>query len=140
MERLGSNRCNGWKPHLEGPLINLRWASPGYFEATRQRLIAGRFLEERDRNLNSAVLSEGEAKALWANEDPIGGQVRIEGRIFTVVGVVGDSRNTSLKSPPARMAYVHFKDRPPFPTYFLIRTANAGALASAMRQAIWRYA
>jgi predicted permease len=127
------------KPNLETPLINFRWVSPGYFETTRQRLVVGRFFEERDRNLSNVVLSEGEAKALWGGGDPIGGQVKIEGRVFTVIGVVADSRSTSLKTPPARMAYVHYKDRPPFPSYFLIRAANAGALASAMRQAIWKY-
>ncbi|MGA7237387.1 MAG: ABC transporter permease [Bryobacteraceae bacterium] len=126
-------------PNLETPLINLRWVGPGYFETTRQRLLAGRFFEERDRNLTNAVLSEGEAKALWGNDNPIGGKVQIEGRIFTVIGIVADSRNTSLKTPPARMAYVHYRDRPPFPTYFLIRAANAGALGAIMRQAIWKY-
>jgi predicted permease len=126
------------KPHLES-LINFRWVSPGYFETTRQRLVAGRFFEERDRNSSNVVLSEGEAQALWGNDNPLGGQVKIEGRLFTVIGVVADSRNTSLKAPPARMAYVHYKDRPPFPTYFLIRAANVDALASAMRQAIWKY-
>lgn len=127
------------KPELKSPLINFRWVSPGYFETTRQRLVAGRFFEERDRNLSNAVLSEDEAKVLWGNDDPIGGQVKIEGRTFTVIGVVADSRNTSLKTPPARMAYVHYVDRPPFPTYFLVRAAKAGGLISAMRQAIWRY-
>jgi predicted permease len=127
------------KPSLETPLINLRWVSPGYFETTRQRLLAGRFFEERDRNSTSVVLSEGEAKALWESGDPIGGRVKIEGRPFTVIGVVADSRNTSLKTPPPRMAYVHYKDRPPYPTYFLIRAPSAGAMASAMRQAIWKY-
>ena len=127
------------KPQLESPLINFRWVSPGYFEATRQRLVAGRYFEERDRNLTGVVLSENEAKALWDNDNPIGRQVKIEGRVFTVIGVVADSRNTSLKTPPARMAYAHYKDRPPFPTYFLIRGANVGALASAIRQAIWKY-
>jgi predicted permease len=127
------------KPNMETPLINLRWVSTGYFETTRQRLLAGRFFEERDRNLSNVVLSEGEAKALWESRDPIGGQVKIEGRLFSVIGVVADSRSTSLKAPPARMAYVHYKDRPPYPTYFLIRAADAGGLASAMRQAIWKY-
>ena len=58
-----------------------------------------------------------------------------------MIGVVSDSRNTSLKSPPPRMAYVHYKDRPPYSTFFLIRAAgSASALASSMRQAIWKYA
>ena len=126
------------KPHLETPLINFRWVSPGYFETTGQRLVAGRFLDEHD--LHGVVLSEGEARALWKDQSAIGGQVKIEGRIFTVVGVVADSRNTSLKSPPPPMAYVHYRDKPPFPTYFLVRSAGSvDSVISSMRQAIWKY-
>lgn len=128
------------RPNQEAPLINLRWVSPGYFETMRERLIAGRFFEERDRNLSSVVLSEGEAKALWQNENPIGGQIKTEGRQFTVIGVVADSRTTSLKSPPVKMAYLHYKDRPPYGTYFMVRGGqSAPALVSSMRQAIWKY-
>jgi len=129
------------RPNLETPLINFRWVSPGYFEATGQRLVAGRFLEERDGVVKGVVLSESEARSVWGSESPIGGRVRIEGRTFTVVGVVADSRNTSLKTPPARMAYVHYQDRPPYSNYFLVRSnASPGALAASMRQAIWKYA
>lgn len=88
------------KPNLETPLINFRWVSPGYFETTHQPLVACRFFEERDRNLTNVVLSEGEAKALWGGADPIGGQVRIEGRVFTVIGVVADSRNNRSRRRP----------------------------------------
>ena len=129
------------RPDQDAPLLNLRWASAGYFETMREKLVAGRFFEERDRNLSSAVLSESEAKALWHNENPIGGQVQVEGRTFTVIGVVADSRITSLKSPPVKMAYLHYKDRPPYATFFVVRGAQpADALVSSMRQAIWKYA
>ncbi|MBI1899370.1 MAG: ABC transporter permease [Acidobacteria bacterium] len=129
------------RPNQEGPLVNARWVSPGYFEATRQKLVAGRFFEERDRNLNSVVLSEGEAKALWGSGNPIGHQVRVLGRTHTVIGVVADSRGTSLKSAPARMAYVHYHYRPPYTTFFLVRgTPGAEAFVSGMRQAVWKHA
>lgn len=129
------------RPDLEAPLLNLRWVSPGYFETMREKLVAGRFFEERDRNLSSAVLSESEANALWQNENPIGAQVTIEGRTFTVIGIVADSRSTSLKSAPAKMAYVHYKDRPPFGTYFVVRGLQpTEALIASMREAIWKYA
>lgn len=124
------------RPNQQGPLVNARWVSPGYFEATRQKLIAGRFFEERDRNLNGIILSEGEARALWGSDDPIGGQVRALGRTFSVIGIVGDSRNTSLKAAPARMAYVHYNYRTPGTTFFLAR----GAPVSSMREAIWKHA
>jgi predicted permease len=129
------------RPDREGPLINLRWVSPGYFESTRQKLVAGRWFEERDRNVNSTILSEGEAKALWGNENPIGGHVRIRGRNCEVIGVVADSRNTSLKAVPAKMAYLHYKDQPPYATYFVARISGAAnALLPELRGAIWKYA
>jgi predicted permease len=128
------------QPRQETPLINLRWVSPGYFEGMREKLIAGRFFEERDRNLNSVVLSEGEAKALWQQENPIGGQIKTQGKQYTVIGVVADSRNTSLKAPPVKMAYLHYKSRPPYATYFIARGGqSAQALVSSVRQAIWSY-
>ena len=129
------------RPGQQESLINLRWASPGYFEGMRQKLVAGRFFEERDRNGRSVVLSEGAAKALWPNENPIDGQVRTQGRQFTVIGVVADSRNTSLKAEPVRMAYLHYGNRPPYSLYFVARGEQSGqALVSGMRQAIWQYA
>jgi predicted permease len=129
------------RPNQEGPLVNARWASPGYFEATGQKLIAGRFFEERDRNLDNVVISEGEAKALWGSENPLGSQVKILGRTHTVIGVVADSRTTSLKTAPAKIAYVHYKYRPPYTTFFLVRgTHGAEELVSSMRQAVWSHA
>ncbi|MGH9632891.1 MAG: FtsX-like permease family protein, partial [Bryobacteraceae bacterium] len=129
------------RPNPEGPLVNARWVSPGYFEDTRQRLIAGRFFEERDRNLDSVVITEGEAKALWGSENPIGSQVSLLGRTHTVIGVVGDSRTTSLKTGPAKIAYVHYKYRTPYEAFFVVRSAHASEdLLAGMRQAIWQYA
>ncbi len=121
------------------PLVNARWVSPGYFETTRQRLVAGRFFEERDRNLDSVVLSEGEARALWGTGNPIGGEVQFLGRPHTVIGVVADSRSTSLKTAPARIAYVHYRYRTPYTSIFVARGEHAGdQLVSGMRQAIWK--
>jgi ABC-type antimicrobial peptide transport system permease subunit len=39
------------------------------------------------------------------------------------------------------MAYLHYKDQPPYATFFMVRRAQAAdALVSSMRQAIWKYA
>jgi predicted permease len=129
------------RPTDEVPLINLRWVSPGYFETVREPIIAGRSFEERDRNLHSAVVSEGEAKALFGGDDPIGREIITQGRTFSVIGVVADSRNTSLKSAPVRTAYLHYTDRPPYVAFLLARGPQPlDALMSTMRQAIWNYA
>ena len=129
----GLQRVDG--PNRQDLLINLRWASPGYFETMGQKLVAGRFLEERDRSAASVVITEGTAKALWQEQSAIGGQVRTQGKEFTVVGVVADSRTTSLKAEPVRMAYLHCNQRPLFTMYFVARGAQSGdALVSAMRR------
>lgn len=130
------------KPSEES-LVNMRWVSPGYFETLGERLVAGRFFEERDRKLKSAVLSEGLAKALWANENPIGAQIAARGDKYTIIGVVADSRNTSLKSMPPRMVYLHLADqRRLFAITFAVRAGSqpADGLLNGMRQAIWKYA
>ncbi|HXJ37703.1 MAG TPA: FtsX-like permease family protein, partial [Bryobacteraceae bacterium] len=123
------------------PLINLRWASPGYFEAIQTRLVAGRLFEERDRELKNVILSESEAKALWGTGDPIGGEVLLRGQKMTVIGVVADSRNTSLKAAPPKMAWMMFNQQTPFQTFFMVRGTRPGdSLATAVRQAIWAHA
>ncbi|MBS1825948.1 MAG: ABC transporter permease [Acidobacteria bacterium] len=126
------------RPEAEGTMVNARWVSPGYFEATRQRLIAGRFFEERDRNLDSAVISEGAAKALWGEANPVGNAVDVLGRRHSVIGVVADSRMTSLKTAPVKTAYVHYKYRPPMTTSFVVRgKGGAEGFVTGLRQAIW---
>ena len=133
------------RPGQKTPLVNLRWVSPGYFETIHERLLAGRFFEERDRNLNSIVLSQGEARALWPNGEALNAGIEVEGRKFNVIGIVADARTTSLKSAPVSMAYAHYKDRPPFTTFFLVRLKPSADfvvsnILSKMRQAIWRQA
>lgn len=129
------------RPGQDGPLLNLRWVSPEYFETMGEKLVAGRFFEERDRNLNSVVISESEAKALFPGANAVGAQLKKEDRIYTVIGVVADSRNTSLKSAPPRMGYLHYKDNPPYATFFAVRSVQAPeALAARVRQTIWKRA
>jgi predicted permease len=129
------------RPRQRTPMLNLRWVSPGYFETLGQKMVRGRAFEERDRNLNSMVVSEGLARSVWPDRDPVGAEVGVEGRKFTIIGVVADTRIASLKSSPVNMAYTHYKDRPPFADFFVVRgRGSAASLAPAVRDAIWRYA
>lgn len=122
-------------------VINLRWASGGYFETMRHRLVAGRFLEDRDREGKGAVITEGVARTLWPGESAVGGKVEVQGREYTVVGVVADARTASLKTPPPRVAYIHFAERAPAILFFVARgKQTAETLASDLRQAIWKHA
>ncbi len=133
------------RPVGDHPLANMRWVSPGYFETIREKLIAGRFFEERDRQGKTAIISEAAAKAAWPGADPIGRQIKhrdsaYHDNAYTVIGIVGDAHNNSLKLPPANMVYLLYTELPPFPTFFLVRSPQSpDTLAAAMRQAIWDY-
>lgn len=128
------------QPDRESALANYRWISPDYFSTLQQHILAGRDLDARDRTLKNAVISEATAKAVWPNQDPIGHQFLHNGRPFTVVGVVADAHNNSLRAAPVNMVYLPYWDNPPYGSIFLVRsTQNTTLLAAAVRKAIWSY-
>ncbi|MCW5965941.1 MAG: ABC transporter permease [Bryobacterales bacterium] len=129
------------KREQKGVLMNLRWASPGYFEALSHELIAGRFLEERDRATRGVLITEGGARSLWRDETAVGGKIEVNGIQYTVVGVVGDARTASLKAPPPNMVYIHYGEQPPYQLFFMVRgNQPSEALLFDLRQAIWKHA
>jgi putative ABC transport system permease protein len=94
----------------------LRYVSPGYFEALRIPLRRGRFLTGRDTVGAPRVIlvNEALARKYFPNEDPIG---RSTDRGM-IVGVVGDVRTSRLDLPAAPEIYYAFAQ-------------NAGATADA---------
>ncbi len=72
----------------------LYYILPGYFDALGIPLRRGRLLEPRDIRSGSevAVISEGAAKLLFPDRDPVGALVSNgRGRSLVVIGVVGDT-------------------------------------------------
>jgi len=84
------------------PILNHQIATPGYFEALRIPLRAGRFFTDRDTadSPRVVIVSETTAKRLWPGQNPIGKGLKMwsftrEGprrAPRTVVGVVSDVR------------------------------------------------
>src|SRR5207244_591001 len=81
-----------------GTLANYRWIGPDYFTTLQQGIVEGRPLNAHDRTVKNAVISQATAKAVWPNESPINHQFKRNGNTFTVVGVVADARNNSLRT------------------------------------------
>ena len=120
------------------PLWNMRWVSGQYFGVMRERLMAGRFLEERDRDSTNAVISESSAKAAWSGENPIGRQFNWQGKLCTIVGVVADARTNSLKDLPPNTVYLPYRTLAYNTSVFLVRSAqNPEMLVDSVRRAIW---
>ncbi len=62
------------RPREANPTLNHQIATPGYFEAMRIPLRAGRFFTDRDTAdvPRVAIVSESTARRLWPGQDPIG--------------------------------------------------------------------
>ncbi len=86
------------------PLVGVIWASPGYFDTLRIRLIRGRNFSDHDRagQPKVVVINESAARALWGTSDPIGKRIALGQGGFQdgaeVVGLVGDVRYGAVET------------------------------------------
>ena len=83
---------------------------PGFFDAARVRLLAGRYPtdDELRHNAPVVVVSQAIASAYWPDRPAVGATLLREGsppRPYTVIGVVADTRMKALDSPPAGEIY-----------------------------------
>jgi putative ABC transport system permease protein len=123
--------------------------SPGYFDTMSIPLRGGRLLNERDRaGAPTAVLiSESFAKRKFPRQTPIGQRVRLGAAVghadspwATIVGVVGDVKQTSLAVSASDAFYTTTTqwDWVDTAQSIVVRTrGDAAALAPAIRKAIW---
>jgi predicted permease len=118
--------------------------SPGYFHVMRIPLLRGRFFSEQDSpsNPNVAIISETLARHYFADQDPIGRQMRFgfppNGNVAReIVGVVGDVRDVALSQIPGSMMYVPFAQAPLYGGEVVVRSSlSASSVAAAIRHAV----
>jgi putative ABC transport system permease protein len=125
---------------------NFRVASGSYFKAMNIPLVRGRLFDERDtpQSPHVAVISESLAASRWPNEDPLGKVIQfgnMDGDLhpFTIVGVVGDVRESSLAVPPRPIFYAFYRQRPRVASTFnLVLQGNVGtaSVIAAARRAM----
>lgn len=136
------------RPLAQRPLAQRRAASAGYFAALGIPLLQGRVFTAADRaaaadgkSLVPAVISRSMAAQLWPGRDPIGQQFgwNDDSRpLDTVIGVVGDIRSRDLSLAPEFTVYQPYTWNAQSPVVFALRSsARPGALAPALRQALW---
>ncbi|HSL53827.1 MAG TPA: FtsX-like permease family protein [Pyrinomonadaceae bacterium] len=120
--------------------------SPGYLETMAIPLRHGRLLNAHDTANTPpvVVISESLARSKFQDQDPIGQRLRLganDGPWSTIVGVVGDVKQTSLTASQTNAVYMTtaqwrlFADRA---LWLVVRARGDSAeLAPAIRQAIW---
>ena len=90
-----------------------RVISPGYLTTMRIPLLRGRDLSEQDtaNSLPVVLINAQMARIYWPDEDPLGRRIWFDSfspkeQWLTIVGIVGDVRESALWRPAAPTAYV----------------------------------
>ena len=125
-------------------LVGRVTVTPGYFQTMGIPLLQGRGFTEQDR-LGSrpvVVVSENLAQRYWPGQEPLGQLFKLDRAESaapwrTVVGVVGDMRQTSLGEPPRLEAYRPHAQAPQATMSLVVRTrTDPGAMTTAIQSAI----
>jgi predicted permease len=136
----------GYKPRAEADKENgYDRVGPRYFEVAGTRIVAGRGIgpEDNEHTQKVAVINEKMARFYFPHGDAIGrhlfdkiGNDRVA---YTIVGVVGDAKQSDLRLPAERRFYVSFLQRPDSVSFvnFEIRTYTPSErVIAAVRRAI----
>jgi predicted permease len=128
-----------------GQRVLLVQTTPDYLSTMRIPLRAGRWLNESDNQpeLLNVVVNEAAARAYWPGRNPIGASGRLyqaDGDRFSIVGVVGDVRNSGLNRPPSPELYISASLQAANPMNVVVRSALPtdqliGAVRRTIRQA-----
>ncbi len=119
-------------------------ATDGYFRTLGIPLVRGRIFDGRDGadSPHVAVITESLARARWPDQDPIGRTIQfgnMDGdlRLLTIVGVVGDTHEYGLDTPPRPTVYVNLLQRPRSDVTLTMRSdADTRSVVSAARSTL----
>ena len=115
---------------------------PGYFEAMKIRLVAGRYFDARDgaQSPHVLIINEAVARNVFRNENPIGKRLQMGFNRFSgeIVGVVGNTKDLTLDLASSEAVYAAYRQAPYWGTMVLtIRTtSDALSLSGAVRELV----
>ena len=137
---------DGYRPRTPEQL----WAAEarvnaGYRRALGVSLIAGTDLDPRDvRDARPvAMVNQTMAQRYWGDASPVGRRVRLGTESdatpwLTIIGVVGDVRNSDVDQPSLPQVYVPYTVAPGNAMAVFVRTEDDPlALSPDVRQAVW---
>ncbi|HXZ12923.1 MAG TPA: ABC transporter permease [Candidatus Sulfotelmatobacter sp.] len=114
----------------ESPGCEVRVIEPDYFRTMHIPLVRGRYFTEREETEEShvVIINERLAREFWPHEDPLGRQITIDMKDVnvptTIVGIAGDSKDSSLGSAALPTAYWPHPELPYNFMTLVIRTAG----------------
>jgi predicted permease len=125
----------------QGVLAFLYVVGPGYLQAMGIPLDAGREFTAEDNLADRppvVLINESMARRLWPNQQAVGRQIRTGGfkQPLTIVGVVGDVRQSSLDEGAVLQVYIGERYFGSPPDLIVRSTMSPETLASSLRRTI----
>ncbi len=122
----------------EGSTAGLYRVSPRFFETMGIASLAGRLFNDADTASapQVAVVNRTLAQRFWPGRNSLGEQIEIEGRLRTIVGIIGDLRSVPLHKTAVPEIWVPFLQAPSTTMMLTLRTRSDDPLkvCSAIRQ------
>ncbi len=125
------------------PLVtDVAFASDGFFKAMQISIVRGREFVATDQreSLRVAVVNQTFMKRFFGDRDMIGHRIHVgppKGVWVEIVGIVGDTAQTSLVTPPPALLYMPYAQRPFWITSFVVRTSREPrTVAPELRKAV----
>jgi putative ABC transport system permease protein len=119
-----------------------RQVMPGYRAAMGIPLIAGRWLDQRDRadSPGTIVVDQAFARRFFPGENAIGKRLQLMGdpqAMREIVGIVGNVSHTALSDPQRPEMYIAYAQyQPPTMNLVVRATANPNVLAAALYETV----
>jgi putative ABC transport system permease protein len=128
----------------DAPQASYSSVSPNYFRTLGIPLRAGREFTQRDNrdSTDVAIINETMARRFFSDQDPIGKRVKIDylNRPISleIVGVVGDTKQSSVADQTGVGIYVSYFQYPWFSSHLIVRTpTDALGFSLPVQKAIW---
>lgn len=125
-------------PAGQTQLAIYRWADPGYFWAMEIPILRGRSFDSGKRldSADEAVISKDFADQHLPGEDPIGKHLRIDDRVLTIVGVVGDTRYVPSEEPGPTQYFSLYGGQPNYGTLVIRSSHDVEQLALPVQRIV----
>ena len=123
------------------PAADLRQAGRGYFGAMGTAFVAGRDFATTDADSGVApvvIINETAARTILGSANPVGRRIdfsRGKGPFVTIVGVVKDVHDASLREPPHAQVFLSAEQSPPSVASLAVAySGDVGPVIASVRQ------
>ncbi len=123
----------------EQPVVEYNEVGPGYFSTLGIPLVSGREFTRADHETApwTAVVNETMAQRFWRSEDPVGKRLQVKGRWLRIVGVVRNSKYSSLLEAAKPFFFIPLAQSAANSQNFEIRTRlGPEAMATALTREV----